>query len=72
VKKKENIPLTGSVLFECPGGGRIDHKPESKTIHVYGYSQSFGQGDHKLAKQMLEKAYPTYSPDKITWSNEGY
>lgn len=27
------------VKCECPGGGRIQHKPEEKFIRVYSYSQ---------------------------------
>jgi phosphohistidine phosphatase len=71
-EKKENVKLVDGVIFECPGGGRIDHKPNDKTVFIYGYSQSFGRGDHTLAKKMIEQAYPAYPADKITWSNDGY
>ena len=61
----------GSNVFElsCPGGGRIEHKPTTKELFVYGYSQSYGQPDHTVAVGMLQKDYPDCT---ITWSNEGY
>lgn len=54
---------------DCPGGGRIEHKLDSKELSVYGYSQSYGQPDHSVAVALLQKQYTDYN---ITWSNEGY
>lgn len=51
------------------GGGRISHDSESKKIHIYGYSQGYGKGDHELAAKLIKEAYPDY---KITISDEGY
>ncbi|KAI6201843.1 hypothetical protein M3Y96_00885500 [Aphelenchoides besseyi] len=55
--------------LNCVGGGRILHEPENKKLKVYGYSQGFGQADHKISVQILQKKYPDYN---ITMSNEGY
>lgn len=54
---------------ECLGGGRINHQPAEKKILVYGYSQGFGKADHKITKELLDKAYPNYD---VKWSDEGY
>lgn len=51
------------------GGGRIDHNPVEKTIHVYGYSMGYGRADHTITVQKLKAAYPEC---RISWSNEGY
>ena len=32
--------------YACPGGGRIKHTPETKTLFIYGYSKTFGRVDH--------------------------
>ncbi|KAH9415722.1 14 kDa phosphohistidine phosphatase-like [Dermatophagoides pteronyssinus] len=62
-------PQDSKFKYECVGGGRIQHSSEKKTIHVYGYSQGFGQADHKISCDLISKKYPDY---KVTWSNEGY
>lgn len=36
---------------ECLGGGRITF--DGKKVHIYGYSKSYGQGDHDLAKKCI-------------------
>ncbi|CAI2384452.1 unnamed protein product [Moneuplotes crassus] len=61
----------GLVEYEssCPGGGRIKHDEEAKTIEVYGYSQGFGKADHEVTTAKLKDKYPDY---EITWSDEGY
>eukprot|EP00347_Sterkiella_histriomuscorum_P013602 403364089 len=56
-------------IAECPGGGRIEHNPDSKKLFIYGYSQSYGQPEHAKAQAILQRAYPDY---EVTWSNEGY
>ncbi|ELT97046.1 hypothetical protein CAPTEDRAFT_148979 [Capitella teleta] len=55
---------------ECVGGGRIQHDPHQKKIHIYGYSQGYGRADHAKAKALLTTAFPHYTD--ITWSNDGY
>lgn len=55
---------------ECVGGGRICHKPEEKSIKVYGYSQGYGKADHSITVGLLKKKYPDYT--SITFSNDGY
>ncbi len=36
--------------FKCLGGGRIEHNYKGHKCFIYGYSQSFGKIDHKLAQ----------------------
>ncbi|XP_034831182.1 14 kDa phosphohistidine phosphatase-like [Maniola hyperantus] len=57
--------------FDCEplGGGRISHDPDSKKIHIYGYSQGYGKADHEVAAKLVKDAYPGYT---ITISDEGY
>ena len=52
-----------------PGGGRIEYDPEAKKVNVFGFSNSFGQGDHALSKEIILKSMPDC---EVTWSNEGY
>ncbi|XP_065214475.1 sex-regulated protein janus-A-like isoform X2 [Planococcus citri] len=44
-----------------PGGGRIFHSPEKKTIHIYSESQQFGKANHKVTKNLLQKHYSDYN-----------
>ena len=39
--------------YACPGGGRIKHTPETKTLFVYGYSKTFGRVDHSITQNIL-------------------
>ena len=55
---------------ECVGGGRILHKPDVKSIFIYGYSQGYGRADHTITQKLIKEKYPQYSD--ISWSNEGY
>uniref|UniRef100_A0A7E4ZSE8 Janus/Ocnus n=1 Tax=Panagrellus redivivus TaxID=6233 RepID=A0A7E4ZSE8_PANRE len=55
--------------FTCPGGGRIDLSHEDKTIFIFGYSQAYGQPDHRKSVDIVKKYYPDY---EVTYSNEGY
>jgi len=52
--------LKETVEIKCPGGGRIEHSAKNKTMSVYGYSMSYGVGDHATAIKMLIEAYPSY------------
>ena len=45
------------------------HKPEEKSIEVFGYSQGYGKADHSISVDILKKKYKDY---KISWSDEGY
>ncbi len=56
--------------FECVGGGRIEHKPQHKSIKVYGYSQGFGKADHSITCQLLKQHFDDYQ--SIGWSDDGY
>lgn len=58
-----------NVDSEAIGGGRIKIDPKSKSIFVYGYSQSYGLCDHSLTCELLKTQYPDYS---YSWSNDGY
>ncbi|XP_050680518.1 14 kDa phosphohistidine phosphatase-like [Leptidea sinapis] len=51
------------------GGGRISYDPQSKKIHIYGYSQGYGKADHEIAAKLLKDVLPGYV---ITISDEGY
>lgn len=55
---------------KCVGGGRILHKPEVRSIFIFGYSQGFGLADHKISHKLMKEKYPDYTD--IQWSNEGY
>jgi len=57
--------------YECIGGGRINHDSKNQKIHIYGYSVSFGQANHKLTQELLTRKY-NYPEGNITWSNAGY
>ena len=73
VEQKELNPIKKSgvnIKWRCPGGGRILHKPNEKSILVYGYSQGFGRADHTIAVGMIKGKYPDYT--SVEWSNEGY
>ncbi|KAK3580195.1 hypothetical protein CHS0354_001327 [Potamilus streckersoni] len=61
---------TNGLDCECLGGGRILHEPAKRTIQVYGYSQAYGQADHKITASILQRKFKDY--EHITWSNEGY
>ena len=67
-EEQKILPL--GVRTQCLGGGRIQHKPDSKEILVYGYSVGFGRADHSIAVKLLQEKFPGYS--KITFSNDGY
>lgn len=55
---------------KCVGGGRIIHKPEVKSIFIFGYSQGFGRADHTITCNLIKEKYSDYSD--ISWSNDGY
>ena len=42
--------------FKCLGGGRIEHNYKGHKCFIYGYSQSFGRVDHKIAQSLISKA----------------
>ena len=67
----EELSSLGPTKFDvsCPGGGRIEHNANEKTIRIYGYSQGFGLADHQISQNILEQDYWGY---KFSWSNEGY
>jgi hypothetical protein len=46
---KANGGKADGIGASCPGGGRIEHNSEEKSIFIYGYSQSYGQPDHTVA-----------------------
>ncbi|KAI2799301.1 hypothetical protein RDWZM_001973 [Blomia tropicalis] len=67
-KVEPNI-VKSKLKCDCVGGGRIEHSPANKKIHIYGYSQGFGLADHKVSCELIKKEYPDYT---VTWANEGY
>jgi phosphohistidine phosphatase len=61
----------GYTDIRIKGGGRILRDDDDAIIKIFGYSYGFGQADHALAKDVVEKSgkFAGYS---ITWSNDGY
>lgn len=61
------LGINGSVL----GGGRIRFDPDAATIHVYGYSKTFGRraGCNEATARQIEAAF---SDAEVTWSDRGY
>ena len=57
------------LIVEIPGGGRINRDDAAREISIFGFSYSFGKGDHALAAEMCRSAFPGF---KISWSDEGY
>lgn len=51
------------------GGGRIEHQPEQNVIHVYGFSQAYGQANHEVTASLLHQWYPFHQVS-ISW--DGY
>lgn len=68
IEKYPNIKFT----FSCIGGGRIDCKDSKKNMLIYGYSKSYGQGDHLLTKNIITGFSDNYKQFIIETSNEGY
>ena len=63
---------TASLVVSCPGGGRIRHDPDAGVVFVYGYSNAYGVGDHKLACELIRRAFPSDDSANVSWSNDGY
>ncbi|KAH9305062.1 hypothetical protein KI387_009466, partial [Taxus chinensis] len=61
----------GSLAFHADplGGGRIEHHPEQKVIHVYGFSQAYGQANHEVTASLLHQWHPFH---QISVSWDGY
>lgn len=57
--------------FRCPGGGRIVHSAEKKTLEVYGYSKTYGKVDHNLVLEYAENILK-YDKKDLTISNKKY
>jgi NAD+ diphosphatase len=51
------------------GGGRIEHHPEQKAIHIYGFSQAYGQANHAVTAALLRQWLPFH---EISVSWDGY
>mmetsp|Transcript_24119 Transcript_24119/g.35926 ORF Transcript_24119/g.35926 Transcript_24119/m.35926 type:complete len:162 (+) Transcript_24119:62-547(+) len=68
------IPIlkqSGYTDIRIKGGGRILRCDDDHIIKIFGYSYGFGQADHALAKDVVEKSgkFVGYT---VTWSNDGY
>ncbi|XP_057859998.1 uncharacterized protein LOC131068759 isoform X1 [Cryptomeria japonica] len=68
---KEVRDKIGSLGFHADplGGGRIEHHPEQKVIHVYGFSQAYGQANHEVTASLLHQWYPFHQVS-VLW--DGY
>lgn len=51
------------------GGGRIEHHPEQKVVHIYGISQAYGQANHAVTAALLRQWLPFH---EISVSWDGY
>lgn len=74
--QNSNIFYKGKSIVEatevsCPGGGRIIHGKEKKELAIYGYSVSFGQGDHNRVVDILKK-HLDYEEESFKISFSGY
>ena len=67
--KKYNIDKK-QYRIKCPGGGRISIS-DKQTMSIYGYSKSYGLGDHLKAKELI-KQESCFRDFIIETSNEGY
>ena len=68
------IPIlkqSGYTDIRIKGGGRILRCDDDNVIKIFGYSYGFGQADHALAKDVVEKSgkFVGYT---VSWSNDGY
>uniref|UniRef100_A0AAQ4RV95 14 kDa phosphohistidine phosphatase n=1 Tax=Gasterosteus aculeatus aculeatus TaxID=481459 RepID=A0AAQ4RV95_GASAC len=57
-KVSEELEKGGHLDCECIGGGRINHDPQAKKIHVYGYSIKL-QKEVTVGPQRLRAADPS-------------
>mmetsp|Transcript_3107 Transcript_3107/g.4599 ORF Transcript_3107/g.4599 Transcript_3107/m.4599 type:complete len:154 (-) Transcript_3107:14-475(-) len=67
----KNLQKHGYENIRITGGGRILLDTEAKRISIFGFSYTFGQGNHEIAKQVIEMD-ERYADFTITTSNEGY
>ena len=55
---------------DVPGGGRIAHDKDAKTINIFGFSYGFGKADHAISADICRAHFgDEYT---VTWSDEGY
>lgn len=57
--------------FRCPGGGRIVHSSEKKSLEVYGYSKTYGKVSHDLVLSYAENIL-NYTKNSLSISNKKY
>ena len=67
----EQLESAGYYDIEVTGGGRIDLNEDEKAIKIYGFSYSFGQGNHAISREVVLDD-PRYKGWDVTISNEGY
>lgn len=65
------LETNGYSRIEIVGGGRISLDEDAKKISIFGFSYSFGQGDHNLSKAVIH-ADARYKDYTIDVSNDGY
>ncbi|XP_026324930.1 14 kDa phosphohistidine phosphatase-like isoform X2 [Hyposmocoma kahamanoa] len=61
---EELQPLCGD---EVLGGGIITHDSNSKTINIFGKSDTYGEANHAATARLIREAYPDY---KVTFNNK--
>ena len=50
--------------------------PEERKLHIYGYSQAFGQANHVNASEIIQRQFKNYEittsvDDKYEWHSVG-
>ena len=65
--------LHGLLSVRVLGGGWIAFSGKPRTIHIWGYSKTYGRcGECNRRAAALIGASTVYAQYRVTWSNEGY
>jgi len=54
---------------EALGGGRMDYRPQERSLAIYGYSVAFGPAPHEVAASLVADRHPLLA---ITTTYDGY
>lgn len=71
VTPSQKVVLEKEMSLSCPGGGRINHDASKKRLTIYGYSQSYGQGNHDHVVSIMKK-HMSYPESNWVVSYDGY
>lgn len=67
----DSLQRSGYTDIKILGGGRIRLNSKAKEVDIFGFSYSFGQGDHSISQRTIQDD-PRYKGFKISTSNDGY